>query len=139
VLFRGDARYRSKIGVPQPRARNVLGSIDFQSGVLTLVEFTMPDDPAKACYLNNAWELPQANPYVGDVANAYNDGPNDLGKQMGAFYEIESLSPALVLKTGESLTHCHRTTHVQADAETLAKLAKEVLGVDLEAVQQAFH
>jgi hypothetical protein len=82
--------------------------------------------------------VPQAQPYVGDVANAYNDGPNELGKQLGAFYEIESVSPALVLKTGESLTHCHRTVHIQADAETLAKLAKEVLGVDLDAVRRAF-
>ena len=54
----------------------------------------MPDDPTKHDYMNNMWEVPQAKPYVGDVANAYNDGPNDLGKQMGAFYEIESVSPA---------------------------------------------
>jgi hypothetical protein len=89
----------------------------------------------KHSYLNNMWELPQARPYTGDVTNAYNDGPNDLGQQMGAFYEIESISPAAVLKTGESLMHRHRTIHVQADAATLAKLAKEALGVDLEAVR----
>ena len=123
VLFRADAKFRAKIGTSQHRARNVLGSIDFRSGVLTLVHFTMPDEPAKHDYLNNVWQLPQAQPYRGDVANAYNDGPNDLGSQLGAFYEIESVSPALVLKTGESLVHRHRTIHIQADAETLAKLA----------------
>ena len=138
ILFRADGKSRSKIGTSQRRARNVLGSIDFEAGVLTLVQFTMPDDPAKHNYLNNAWELPQQNPYTGDVANAYNDGPNDLGQQMGAFYEIESVSPAGVLKTDESLVHCHRTVHVQADAPTLAKLAKEVLGVELERVERVF-
>jgi len=137
ILFRADNQFRSKIGTSQRRARNVLGSIDFQAGVLTLVHFTMPDHPAKHDYLNNMWGVPQAKPYTGDVANAYNDGPNDLGKQMGPFYEIESVSPTLVLKTGESLVHRHRTIHIQADAETLAELAKEILGVDLEAVRKA--
>ena len=70
------------------------------------------------------------------MANAYNDGPNDLGKQLGAFYEIESISPAKELKTGESLAHRHRTIHIQADLETLGKLAKESLGVDLNAVRK---
>ena len=128
VLFRADGKYRSKIGISQRRARNVLGSIDFQAGVLTLVQFTMPEEPAKCDLHEQHVGLPQAEPYRGDVANAYNDGPNDLGKQMGAFYEIESVSPAQELKTGESLVHRHRTIHIQADAETLRKLAKEILG-----------
>jgi hypothetical protein len=139
VLFVADSKFRSKIGTSQRRARNVLGSIDFEAGVLTLVQFTMPDDPAKHDYLNNMWEVPQTNPFTGDVANAYNDGPNDLGKQLGAFYEIESISPAKELKTGESLIHRHRTIHVQADAATLRKLAKETLGIDLEAVKKALQ
>lgn len=138
VLFRADAGFRSKIGTSQRRARNVLGSIDFAAGVLTIVQFTMPDDPTKSNYLNNMWKLPQEEPFVGDVANAYNDGPNDLGEQLGAFYEIESVSPAPVLKTGESITHCHRTIHVQADEKTLASLAQEIFGVDLEQVKRAF-
>lgn len=137
VLFRADAKFRSKIGTSQQCARNVLGSIDFEAGVLTLVHFTMPDDPAKCDYINNMWQVPQEKPYVGDVANAYNDGPNDLGKQLGAFYEIESVSPAKVLKTGESLQHCHSTIHIQADAATLKALARETLGVDLDAVRRA--
>jgi hypothetical protein len=137
VLFRADNHYRSKIGISQRRVKNVLGSIDFEGGVLTLVSFTMPEDPTKVDYLNNMWQLPQPKPYTGDVANAYNDGPNDLGKQMGAFYEIESISPAKELKTGESLSHSHRTIHVKADMDTLRKLAKETLGVDLDAVRKA--
>jgi hypothetical protein len=137
ILFKADAHFRSKIGTSQRRAKNVLGSIDFGAGVLTLVQFTMPEDPSRHNYMNNMWELPQAAPYVGDVANAYNDGPAAPGKkQLGDFYEIESLSPALTLKTGESLTHHHRTIHLQADPATLAQLAKEVLGVEWEKVRQ---
>jgi hypothetical protein len=137
VLFTADGKYRAKIGTSQRRARNVLGSIDFASGVLTLVQLTMPDDPAAHAYMNNMWEVPQAEPYVGDVANSYNDGPPEPGKKgLGAFYEIESLSPAAALKPGQSCSHRHRTVHVQADSATLGKLAKDVLGVDLETVRQ---
>jgi hypothetical protein len=137
VLFRGDAEYRAKIGVSQKRVKNVLGSIDYRNNVLTLAAFTMPADPAKEPYLNNAWEPAQPQPYVGDVANAYNDGPPEPGKPgFGPFYEIESLSPAKELKTGETLKHCHRTLHLQADPAVLAELAKEILGVEWDAVRR---
>lgn len=136
ILFMADANFRSKIGTSQERARNVLGSIDFAAGVLTVVQFSMPDDPAKVPYMNNMWGVPQEHPYTGDVANAYNDGPPGEGqKQMGNFYEIESLSPAAELATGGSLVHRQRTIHIQADAPTLAKLAKAILGVDLKKVR----
>lgn len=136
VLFRADGRYRSKIGTSQQRVRDVAGSIDFGLGVLTLVRFTMPDDPTKHLYMNNMWEVPQAEPYVGDVMNSYNDGPSEHGEQMGAFYEIESLSPARELATGESLEHRHRTVHIQAEPAVLDALAREVLGIDLDTVRR---
>jgi len=137
VLFRGDAQYRSKLGISQRRARNVLGSIDYQHGVLTLVTFTMPDDPTRHDYMNNMWEVPQKQPYVGDVVNSYNDGPPAPGKKgLGAFYEIESLSPAVALAPGQALTHHHRTVHVQAEMAVLAELARAAWGVDLDAVRK---
>jgi hypothetical protein len=131
VLFRADAKFRSKIGVPQMRAKNVLGSIDYKNNVLTLVSFTMPTDPTKDLYMNNAWELPQKESYVGDVVNSYNDGG-----AFGDFYEVESLSPAKELKTGESIQHSHRTIHIQAEPAVLAQLAKEILGVEWDAVRK---
>ena len=138
VLLRADGNFRSKIGISQRRARNVLGSYDFQNNVLTLVHFSMADDPTKDLYMNNQWGGPLAEPYKGDIANSYNDGPSAPGKKgLGPFYEIESLSPAKALKTGESLSHQHRTIHIQADPATLAALAKEVLGVDLHEVKAA--
>ena len=137
VLLRADGHYRSKIGISQRRARNVLGSIDFQNNVLTLVHFSMPADPAQKLYMNNQWGGPSAEPYKGDVVNSYNDGPLGPGKKgLGPFYEIESLSAAKPLKTGESLAHQHRTIHIQADPATLADLAREVLGVELPKVNR---
>ncbi len=137
ILFRADGNYRSKIGTSQRRARNVAGSIDFAGGVLTLIQFTMPDDPTKCDYMNNMWGADAANPYTGAVANSYNDGPPAPGKKgLGAFYEIESLSPAKALETGGLLTHHHRTVHIRADQATLAKIAQQVLGVDLDTVRK---
>jgi hypothetical protein len=137
ALLRADGHWRSKIGVPQRRARTVSGSIDFAAGVLTLVHYNMPEDPTALPYMNNQWGGPHAEPYRGDVVNSYNDGPVAPGKPgLGPFYEIESLSPAKAMAAGESLTHRHRTIHVQADLATLDALAREVLGVDLETVRR---
>jgi acetyl esterase/lipase len=137
ILFRADGHYRAKLGTSQKRARNVLGSINFADGVLSLVQFTMSSDPSRQDYINNMWQVPQAEPYVGDVANTYNDGPPEPGKKgLGPFYEIESLSPTRALATGQSLVHRHRTLHIQADPATLTRLAKQILGVDLAMVRQ---
>ena len=137
VLFRGDGKFRSKLGISQRRAVPFAGAIDFRAGVLTLVQFSVPADPSAHLYVNNTWQLPQSKPYVGDVFNSYNDGPAKPGaKAMGGFFELETLSPTRPLVKGESLTHNHRTFHFQADAATLAKLAKATLGVDLEEVRK---
>jgi len=137
VLFMADGEFRSKIGIPQKRARNVLGSIDFAGRTVTLVQFTMPEDPTKQTYMNNMWGDSQKEPYQGDVVNSYNDGPPEPGKKgFGAFYEVESLSPAAELKAGEMLNHRHRTLHVQAELPVLDQLVREVLGVDLQTVQR---
>ncbi len=137
VMFLADGNCRSKIGASQQRAKNVLGSIDFDAGVLTLVHFSMPDRPAECFYMNNQWGVEQAAPYAGDVVNAYNDGPNESGEQLGTFYEIESLSPAEELSPGEWLEHSHRTIHVEAEPAALDAVARKALGVPLDAVRNA--
>jgi hypothetical protein len=86
--------------------------------------------------MKNMWGQ-QQDSFHGDVANAYNDGPPEPGKTgLGAFYEIESLSPAVEMKIGQSLIHCHRTVHVRADRKTLGELARQALGVDLDGVRR---
>jgi len=136
ALFLADGAFRAKIGTSQHRARNVLGSIDFDGEVLTIVNFTKPDDPTQHRYMNNQWGGPHDEPYRGDVANAYNDGPNPSGDQLGAFYEIESLSPALALSNGQALAHRHRTMHFHGELAKLDRIARKILGTDLETVRR---
>lgn len=132
IAFRADARARGKIGVGPKRAKPVLGSWDAARGWLTLVEFTLPVDATD--YVNSLWR-DDVDPYAGDVVNSYNDGPQPDGSPgLGAFYELETSSPALALAPGQSATHVHRTTHLTGDRAQLAAIAKAVLGAELDAL-----
>jgi len=132
IFFSADGKCRSKIGLSPKRAKSVLGSYDAQNKMLTIVQYNKPEGVVD--YVNSAWAL-QKDPFSGDVVNSYNDGPNDTGKVMGPFFEIESSSPAAALKPGESLDHLHRTIHFKGSEEALDKVAKSVLGVSLDEIK----
>lgn len=129
LFFAADGKYRSKIGVSPKRAKPVLGSYDAVNKVLTIVQFTLPKGVTD--YVNSMWKL-QDDPYNGDAVNSYNDD----GK-LGAFYELESSSPALALAPGRSATHVHRTIHVQGTESDLDSVAVKWLGVHLEQIRSA--
>ncbi len=127
MYFRGDGQRRGKIGLTPMRAKPVLGSYDAANKVLTIVQYSKPKGARD--YVNSMWEL-QKEPYGGDVVNSYNDGPPKPGaKPLGPFYELETSSPAVALKPGESLLHRHRTYHLQGGEADLDVVAKAVLGV----------
>lgn len=121
AVFLADGAYRSKIGVGPAHAKAFLGSYNPSRSLLTLVHYTLPAE--RTDYVNSLWEM-QDEPFSGDVVNAYNDGPPNPG----GFYELESSSPALALKPGESYTHTHRTLHVVGGPGTLNPLAEKALG-----------
>ena len=132
VFFTCDGRYRSKIGLSPLIAKPVAGSFDAVNNILTLVVTQVtPGAP----YVNSKWEL-QRQPYAGDAINAYNDGPLADGTQMGPFYEIESSSPALALRSGETGRHQQTTLHLQGPLPALNEVAKQVLGIDLDTLKQ---
>ena len=110
-------------------------SYDAARGVLTVVRYDQPQDARD--YVNSMWEI-QKEPFAGDVVNSYNDGPPEPGKKpLGPFYELETSSPAAALAPGASLTHVHRTFHVQGDAKDLDALALKLLGVSLATIEKA--
>jgi hypothetical protein len=133
LFFSGDGKERGKIGIPAPRALPIAGSYDATNSVLTLVQYTLPKGGA---YVNSMWEEQKA-PYGGDVVNSYNDGPPAPGKEpLGPFYELETSSPGAELTPGKSLTHVHRTIHVQGPAASLDAIAKQQLGVTIAEITQ---
>ncbi len=132
AFFKADAQFRSKVGVSAKRSTGRLGSYDARRQMLTIVEYSKA--AADSDYVNSAWRL-QDNPYAGDVANCYNDGPEvPGGPQLGAFYELESSSPAAALSPGRFIEHVHRTIHLEGNTDLLDKAAAAALDVRLQQV-----
>ncbi len=137
VFFRGDGRYRSKIGIPPGYARNVLGSYQPERNVLTVIHYSRPED--ETTYVNSLWEK-QEHPFRGDVINSYNDGPPDGGGDpLGPFYELETSSPGLDLEPDASHTHHHRTMHFTGPRDALDRLSRNVLDASLQEIENAFQ
>jgi hypothetical protein len=137
VLFSGDGKMRTKIGLPPSRAKDVVGSYDASRNLLTIVKFTF--NPEATSYVNSMWEL-QDKPFGGDVTNSYNDGPPKPGaKPLGPFYELETSSPAMFLSPWASHTHLSQTFHFTGPREALDKISMKVLGAELDAVSKAFN
>jgi hypothetical protein len=128
LYFRCDGRFRSKIGIAPQIARPIAASFDFKRNVLTVL---YPEIHPLARYVNSKWEI-QKNPYQGDVINSYNDGPLQDGTQLGPFYEIESSSPALSLRPGETSQYTQVISHFQGSYQALRQLAMELLGTDID-------
>lgn len=136
VFLKADGQFRSKVGVNPQRSLGRLGSYDALHRVLTIVQFDQPTGVTD--YVNSLWKL-QADPYGGDAANAYNDGPPTAGvPAMGPFFELESSSPAAELAPGASLSHVHRTLHLTGPEDQLSKVSEAVLGVSLAEIKASF-
>ncbi len=137
IFFKGDGEFRSKIGVSPLRAKNIMASYDATNGILTIIKYNKPEGVTD--YVNSMWEI-QDKPYSGDVVNSYNDGPPAPGEDpLGPFYELETSSPALALKAGESGTHTQLTFHIEGDKGKLNSITEDLLGVSIEEISSAFN
>jgi hypothetical protein len=134
LFFKADGKRRGKLGIHPRNAKPVAGSYDDQNKILTITLFDV-DSAGK--YLNQEWNTKKPA-FSGDAVNAYNDGPLADGKQMGPFYEIESVSPAVALKAGASLTHSHTVLHFIGDEAGLDRISQAWLGVGLDAIRKKF-
>lgn len=134
VLMKADGRSRGKIGLAPEIALPLAGSVDTESGAITLILFSI--DPAGR-YVNSKWEQ-QQEPYRGDVVNCYNDGPLGDGRQMGPFYELESSSSARPLAPGDSLVYRQTTVHLEGDRAALDTLAQRLWHLSINEIASAF-
>ena len=90
-----------------------------------------------AAAANQEWDTKKP-PFSGDAVNAYNDGPLEDGRQLGPFYELESVSPAAFLAPGQALTHGHGVFHFSGDEKTIDNICLQTLGVSLKQVSNIF-
>ena len=137
VFFAADGKFRSKIGINPRRSMAILGSYDGDNKVLTLVRFNQPSGVTD--YVNSLWKL-QDNPYDGDAANAYNDGPATPGaKPMGPFCELESSSPGGCVGTRREPLTCSPHRAPERSETALDGVARATLGVSLDEIEGAFQ
>jgi hypothetical protein len=118
LLFRADARERSKIGLSRSRASTAIGSMDFSRRIFTVWKFPIR---RRMPYVNSLWEH-QEQPYAGDVTNSYNDDGN-----FGDFYELECSSHALALEPRERFCFPLEIHHYRSPREKLCRLAQKML------------
>jgi len=135
IFFKIDGNYRTKIGIPAPRAMTLCGSYDTEKNVLTLVWYNLPDNPEG--YVNSRWGN-QEDPFDGDVVNSYNDGPVADGSVMGPFYEIETSSPGAALLPRQSLKHIMMVAHVHGDKKQLDELVQKLFSTNLNQIAEMF-
>jgi hypothetical protein len=136
VYFKGDGKYRSKIGMNWLRAKDILGSYDPDRKVLTIVKYNKPEEEAE--YVKALWEI-MDDPYDGDVINSYNDGvPGPGAEPLGPFYELETSSPVRELQPGEELLHVHQTFHIQGEETQLNHITEKLFNVKIQNIKDAF-
>jgi hypothetical protein len=134
VLMKADGRSRGKIGLAPEVALPIAGSVDTESGAITLILFSINPDGR---YVNSKWEQ-QKEPYKGDVVNCYNDGPLADGSQMGPFYELESSSDARPLAPGEATVYRQTTVHIEGERAALDALAQQLWHTSIQDIASAF-
>lgn len=135
LYYKGDGNYLNKIGIPARHTKPVFGSYNPEQKVLTIVKFAFTDEPL---YVNSHWVY-QDQPYGGDVINVFNDGITETAGPFGPFYELETSSSARELKVGEAQEHTHATFHFEGELEDLSPIARDLLGVSLNEIQQIIH
>lgn len=135
IFFKGDGLQRGKIGIPPQRALPLMGSYDAENNLLTIIKCEIPEDINE--YVNSAWEM-QEFPYKGDAINSYNDGPLEDGSQLGPFYELETSSPALALKSGETAHYQQSTIHFQGTDEELNAICQQIFDISLNEIKAVF-
>jgi len=109
LFFSGDGQYRGKIGLSPQRAKPILGSYDAVNQVLTIVQYSKP-----------------------------RGAKNYVNSPLGPFYELETSSPAAALKPGGTISHVHRTFHLQGSEADLDPIVRATLGVTIDEIKSAF-
>lgn len=135
LYLKADGKHRGKLGMTSQRTKGIAGSYAEDTEVLTITLF---DVDSSKTYLNQEWKV-NVDPFEGDAMNAYNDGPLEDGSQMGPFYEIESVSPAALIASEESIIHTHSVFHFEGDRKDLNDISKKVFGVSLDKISKVFN
>jgi hypothetical protein len=128
VLLKASGRVRGKVGVKKERATGRLGSYDPINNHLIIVDH---DFYPEMDYVTGYWRS-CADAFDGDAASVYVDGPQEVGGPGGLSYELETMSPALFLKPGQSFSYRNRTFHLRGPRSAIRAVCKQFLNAEID-------
>ena len=131
ALMKGDGKLRGKFGVGRRRAVPRLASLDLDTNELIIVDC---DFYPELEYVGSYWRRMQ-NPYDGDALSVSYEGPDDAGRS-GQSYELETLSPALLLQPGQALSHRNRIYHLFGPAAAINQICRRYFGADRAVIER---
>lgn len=134
-FYKVDGRYRSKVGMPAQYSQALIASYAPSLRRLTLIKFSFSRSSPYPIAVED--DVPLSTP--GDVTNVYNHGGMN-GELLGSasFYELETASPMVALKTGAAIKHTHQTFHFFGEPAALNPITTSLLGIPITRVAQAF-
>jgi hypothetical protein len=132
VLLRADGKVRGKTGIRRDRARGRLGSFNPHSTHLIIVDH---DFYPELEYATGYWRHYE-DAFDGDALSVYIDGPERSGEPEGISYELETMSPALFLHSGQSFEYRNRTFHIRGDLESVGAICRRSLGPTLGQLEE---
>lgn len=127
VYFRTDAAYMSKIGIPHPYSKDILGSYSPELNRLSIMKYHLTDD---TLYVNSV--KGSTHPYAGDVINIFNGDIQEERNWYLPFYEFESSSAVKELQPGEGQYHWQSLYHFEGAKSELNIISQQVLGINLD-------
>lgn len=131
VLFKADGKVRTKIGQNRSRAMGILGSYNLDNDEMVIIDY---DFYPNLEYASSYW-YEQAEPFNGDVISFSAEGPRAPGELDGRCYELESMSPAMLLSPGQSFTFRTRTMHIKGPRTAMAKICRSQFGVEVSTLE----
>lgn len=131
VLFRADGKCRTKIGQNRSRATGLLGSYNLETDEIILLEY---DFYPNLEYAASYW-YEQPEPFHGDCISFSAEGPDEEGGPDGRCYELEAMSPALLLAPDQCFTFRTRTMHIRGPRAAMAAICRRHLGPEISTLE----
>jgi Family of unknown function (DUF6786) len=128
VRLKADGKIRGKVGAKKERVTGRLGSYNPNSDHLIIVDH---DFYPELDYATGYWR-PYTDAFDGDAVSVYVDGPQEVGGSEGLSYELETMSPALFLRPGQSFSYRNRTFHLRARRQTIHAVCKRFLNAEID-------
>lgn len=131
TLLKADGHTRTKIGQNRSRATGLMGSFNLDTNEMIFLQY---DFYPNLEYAASYW-YEQPEPYNGDCISVSVEGPGERGGAPGRCYELEAMSPAMLLAPKESFTFRTRVFHVRGPRTVMGRICRQQLSPELSTLE----